>query len=167
MGRRYTGNKSEDLQNKVEKLSVQESGPMTPIDNGTDVFSVYDPAVHLIDKYVDEAQVKDHKAIIAKTNYELFNIGPNYSNKASPQMLTLRFECPKMNNFYFDLEDDEGNAFNKNKDGTLRDINIYAGIAPSTVVTRWVDCNNPYEGYGHWESIKVKCIFLLFNISLI
>ncbi len=131
---------------------VQESGPMAPVDNGTDEFSVYDPAVHLIDKYVDEAQVKDHKAILAKTNYELFNIGPNYSNKASPQMLTLRFECPKMNNFYFDLEDDEGNAFNKNKDGTLRDINIYAGIAPSTVVTRWVDCNNPYEGYGHWES---------------
>ena len=131
---------------------VQESGLMTPVDNGTDEFSVYDPAVHLIDKYVDEAQVKDHKAILAKTNYELFNIGPNYSNKSSPQMLTLRFECPKMNNFYFDLEDDEGNAFNKNKDGTLRDINIYAGIAPSTVVTRWVDCNNPYEGYGHWES---------------
>ena len=131
---------------------VQESGPMIPVDNGTDVFSVYDPAVHLIDKYVDEAQVKDHKAILAKTNYESLLIGPNYSNKASPQMLTLRFECPKMNNFYFDLEDDEGNAFNKNKDGTLRDINIYAGIAPSTVVTRWVDCNNPYEGYGHWES---------------
>ena len=131
---------------------VQESGPMTPVDNGTDVFSVYDPAVHLIDKYVDEAQVKNHKAIIAKTNYELFNIGPNYSNKSSPQMLTLRFECPKMNNFYFDLEDDEGNSFNKNKNGTLKDISIYAGIAPSNVVTRWVDCNNPYEGYGHWES---------------
>lgn len=131
---------------------VQESGSMTPIDNGTDVFLVYDPAIQLIDKYVDEAQVKDHKAIIAKTNYELFNIGPNYSNKTSPQMLTLRFECPKMNNFYFDLEDDEGNAFNKNKNGTLKDISIYAGIAPSTVVTRWVNCNNPYEGYGHWES---------------
>lgn len=131
---------------------VQESGPMIPVDNGTDVFSVYDPTVQLVDKYVDEAQVKDHKAILAKTNYEPLLIGPNYSNKASPQMLTLRFECPKMNNFYFDLEDDEGNAFNKNKDGTLRDINIYAGIAPSTVVTRWVDCNSPYEGYGHWES---------------
>lgn len=131
---------------------VQKSGPMIPIDNGTDVFSVYDPAVQLIDKYADEAQVKDHKAILAKTNYESLNIGPNYSNKASPQMITLRFECPKMNNFYFDLEDDEGNAFNKNKDGTLKDISIYAGIAPSNVVTRWVDCNNPYEGYGHWET---------------
>lgn len=131
---------------------VQESGPMIPIDNGTDVFSVYDPAVHLVDKYADEAQVKDHKAILAKTNYESLNIGPNYSNKASPQMITLRFECPKMNNFYFDLEDDEGNAFNKNKNGTLKDISIYAGIAPSNVVTRWVDCNNPYEGYGHWET---------------
>lgn len=131
---------------------VQESGSMTPIDNGTDVFSVYDPAIQLIDKYADEAQVKDHKAILAKTNYESLNIGPNYSNKASPQMITLRFECPKMNNFCFDLEDDEGNAFNKNKDGTLKDISIYAGIAPSTVVTRWVNCNNPYEGYGHWES---------------
>lgn len=131
---------------------VQESGPMIPIDNGTDVFSVYDPAIQLIDKYADEAQVKDHKAILAKTNYESLNIGPNYSNKASPQMIILRFECPKMNNFYFDLEDDEGNSFNKNKDGTLKDISIYAGIAPSNVVTRWVDCNNPYEGYGHWES---------------
>lgn len=131
---------------------VQESGPMIPIDNGTDVFSVYDPAVQLVDKYVDEAQVKDHKAILAKTNYESLNIGPNYSSKASPQMITLRFECPKMNNFYFDLEDDEGNAFNQNKDGTLKDISIYAGIAPSNVVTRWVDCNSPYEGYGHWET---------------
>ena len=131
---------------------VQESGSMIPIDNGTDVFSVYDPAVQLTDKYADEAQVKDHKAILAKTNYESLNIGPNYSSKASPQMITLRFECPKMNNFYFDLEDDEGNTFNKNKNGTLKDISIYAGIAPSNVVTRWVDCNNPYEGYGHWET---------------
>lgn len=131
---------------------VQESGPMIPVDNDTDVFSVYDPTVQLIDKYADEAQVKDHKVILAKTNYESLNIGPNYSNKASPQMITLRFECPKMNNFYFDLEDDEGNAFNKNKNGTLKDISIYAGIAPSNVVTRWVDCNNPYEGYGHWET---------------
>ena len=143
-----------NIDNSTEEVYrvVQESGPMIPIDNGTDVFSVYDPAVHLVDKYADEAQVKDHKAILAKTNYESLNIGPNYSNKASPQMITLRFECPKMNNFYFDLEDDEGNAFNKNKNGTLKDISIYAGIAPSNVVTRWVDCNNPYEGYGHWET---------------
>lgn len=143
-----------NIDNSTEEVYrvVQESGPMIPIDNGTDVFSVYDPAIHLVDKYADEAQVKDHKAILAKTNYESLKIGPNYSNKASPQMITLRFECPKMNNFYFDLEDDEGNAFNKNKNGTLKDISIYAGIAPSNVVTRWVDCNNPYEGYGHWET---------------
>lgn len=143
-----------NIDNSTEEVYrvVQESGPMIPIDNGTDVFSVYDPAIHLVDKYADEAQVKDHKAILAKTNYESLNIGPNYSNKASPQMITLRFECPKMNNFYFDLEDDEGNAFNKNKNGTLKDISIYAGIAPSNVVTRWIDCNNPYEGYGHWET---------------
>ena len=42
---------------------------MIPIDNGTDAFSVYDPSTALLGKYDGEAQVKDHKAILAKTNY--------------------------------------------------------------------------------------------------
>lgn len=143
-----------NIDNSTEEVYrvVQESGSMIPIDNGTDAFSVYDPSVALVGKYDGEAQVKDHKAILAKTNYQSLLIGPDYSKKSSPQMLTLRFKCPRMNNFYFDLEDEEGNDFDLNKDGTLKDVNVYAGIAPSNVVTRWVNCNAPYEGYGKWEA---------------
>ncbi len=131
---------------------VQEAGEMIPIDNGTDVFSIYDPKEPLLDKYNNEIQVKDHNAIIASVDYSKVKLGPNYSYKIAPQMITLRFECPKMNNFYFDLVDDEGKPFKQNKNGTLDGIQIYAGIAPSTVVTRWVDCNTPYQGYGHWDT---------------
>lgn len=130
---------------------VQESGELVPIDNGTDTFSVYDPKDALLDKYSNELQVKDHIAQLAKINYAAVKIGPDYSNKVAPQAITLRFPCTRINNFYFDLVDDEGQLFKENKDGTLQDIQIYAGIAPSTVVTRWVNCNTPYQGYGHWK----------------
>lgn len=143
-----------NIDNSTEEAyrMVQEKGDVVPIDNGTDVFSIYDPTVALNGKYENELQVKDHIAVLAKTNYASSYLGPDYSLKEAPQQIVLRFECPRINNFYFDLVDDEGKAFNKNKNGTLKDIQIYAGIAPSTVVTRWVNCNEPYAGFGAWKN---------------
>lgn len=143
-----------NIDNSVEEKYrvVQESGNMIPIDGGTDIFSIYKPSDPLIDKYIGELQVKDSCAVIANIDYNKLRIGPDYSNKSAPQMITLRFNTPKINNFYFDIVDENGNTFDKNKNGTLKDLEIYAGVAPSNVVTRWVDCNSPYEGYGKWET---------------
>lgn len=142
---------------------VQEQGDVIPTDSNVDVFSVYNPADSLLDKYDSEAQVKDHCLILAKTDYSSNDLGPDYSNKTTSQMLTLRFECPQMNNFYFDLYDDEGNEFATNKNGSISGLSIYAGIAPSTAITKWVDCNTPYVGYGHWDSSKVFNALDLFR----
>lgn len=142
---------------------VQESGNMTPIDGGTDTFSIYKSSDPLTGKYIDELQVKDSCAVIANTDYSKFNIGPDYSVKATPQMITLRFSAPKMNNFYFDLLDEKDAPFAKNKDGTIKDLEIYAGTAPSTVVTRWVNCNKPYEGFGKWETSTIFSALDLFR----
>ena len=57
-----------------------------------------------------------------------------------------------MNNFYVDIVDDEDQPYPVNKDGTLKGIEIYASVAPSTVLTRWVNCNVPYAGFGHWTN---------------
>lgn len=142
---------------------VQEQGEMTPVDAGTDVFSVYDSSSSLLDKYANEGQVKDHNFILGNVDYSDNNLGPDYSSKSSPQMITLRFECPQMNNFYFDLYDDEGAVYSTNKNGTVKGLEVYAGIAPSNVVTRWVNCNVPYAGYGHWEDTKVFNALDLFR----
>lgn len=115
--------------------------------------------VEAVQKYVptdelpfDEAQVKDHKAIVGKTDYTEFGIGPDYSDKPATQVITLRFPCPRMNNFYMDIVDDEDQPYPTNKNGTLKGIDIYASVAPSNALTRWVNCNEPYAGFGHWSN---------------
>lgn len=130
-------------------------GNLEPVDGVIVTAQQYSKQTSLVGDYEKEAQVKDHIAIVASTNYTDTGLGGDYSVKPAQQTITLRFECPKMNNFYFDIVDDEGNAYTVNKNGTLQAIDIYASIAPSTALTRWVDCNTPYTGYGHWDSKNI------------
>lgn len=134
---------------------VQDSGNMEPTDNGTTVFSKYDPSDALIGKYSDEMQIIDHIAQIGNTDYSKNDLGVNYAIKDTTEMITLRFDTPKINNFYFDLYDENGDEFSINKNGTLKDISIYASISPSNVTTRWVNCNEPYAGYGSWVDGRI------------
>lgn len=127
-------------------------GDLEPVDGVIVTAQKYSRQTSLTGDYENEAQVKDHIAIVATTDYTDTGLGSDYSVKPAQQTITLRFECPKMNNFYFDVVDDEGSTYTVNKDGTLQAIDIYASIAPSTSLTRWVDCNTPYAGYGRWDS---------------
>ena len=104
---------------------------------------------------LNEAQVKNHNVIIGTTDYTQFGIGPDYSNKPSTQIITLRFPCPKMNNFYMDILDDNLLPYAVNRNGSLKDIEIYASIASSTALSRWVNCNEPYAGYGQWSNREI------------
>lgn len=115
----------------------------------------YDSKEPLLGSFEIEAQVKDHFAIIGKTDYTSSGLGQDYSTKPNEQSIVLRFECPKMNNFYFDIFDDGDQAYKVAKNGTLESIAIYASIAPSTAITRWINCNVPYAGHGQWKDTKI------------
>jgi hypothetical protein len=83
-------------------------------------------------------------------------IGPDYSKKASEQYITLRFKAPYFNNFYFDLTDSDGNAFTLDKYGAISSLDIYASESnSSSLVTKWIDCNKPFIGYGNWSTSGV------------
>lgn len=149
-----------------EAYRVISSGEMTPQEGSIVTVQGYDTAQSLTGDLEDEAQVKDHIAVIGKVNYSEVNLGDDYSVKPPTQQIMLRFECPnKINNFYFDLVDDEDAAYTVNKNGTLDAIDIYASIAPSTAISRWVNCNVPYAGYGHWESTSIFNGLDLFRSS--
>ena len=115
----------------------------------------YDSKEPLLGNFETEAQIKDHFAIIGKTDYTSSGLGQDYSTKPNEQSIILRFECPKMNNFYFDIFDDGDQAYKVAKNGTLESVRVYASVAPSTAITRWVNCNVPYAGYGQWKDTKI------------
>lgn len=136
-----------------EQYRVISSGSVIPEEGTIVAVQQYDASQSLLDELEDEAQVKDHIAIIGKRDYTESGLGDNYSTKPATQAIMLKFDCPnKINNFYFDVVDDEGDPYTVNKNGTLVGIDIYASIAPSSSITRWVDCNTPYAGYGYWNS---------------
>lgn len=135
-----------------EEYRVIPSGSLVPEEGVIVTVQQYEKRHTLLNDYINEAQVKDHIAIIGNTDYSDTGLGDDYSTKPAQQSIMLRFECPKMNNFYFDIVDGESQTYDVNKNGTLKAIEIYASVAPSNAITRWVDCNTPYAGYGHWGS---------------
>lgn len=134
---------------------VQTQGAKTPVDNGIEVFEKYNTSDALLNNLSDEMQVKNHIAIVGSYDYSQDGIGQDYSTKDTEQMITLRFQCPKINNFYFDLYDENNEEFSCNKNGTLKDLQVFASIAPSSTTSRWINCNAPYAGYGSWIDGKI------------
>lgn len=134
---------------------VQLGGALLPSDNSITTYSKYNAADPLLNEKSSEMQVINHSAIVAQEDFTKMGIGPDYSSKAKSQMITLRFDSPKISNFYFDLTDDNGKDLTYKKDGTINGLYIFASLAPSNVVTRWVDCNTPYAGFGCWKDGKI------------
>jgi hypothetical protein len=144
-----------------ETYRVHQTSPAdsryVPIEDENYTFADWDSTQDLTKAgYLYEAQVKDNTAIIASMNYSTSEIGPDYSKKASEQYITLRFKAPYFNNFYFDLTDSDGNAFTLDKYGAISSLDIYASESnSSSLVTKWIDCNKPFIGYGNWSTSGV------------
>lgn len=136
---------------KLEKYRVISDTSYTPNGDGSIVtFSDYPSATALLDKYNDEAQIVDDVAKVNFVNYKTSGIGPDYSNKPAKQYITLKFELPKkINNFYFDLLDGEKQELAENINGTKKNIEIYAAMSQNTTVQKWLNCNEPWIGYGN------------------
>lgn len=136
---------------KLEKYRVIGDTNYIPNGDGSIVtFSNYSPATALVDKYINEAQIRDDVVYTTFTNYKPSGIGPDYSNKPAKQYITLKFELPKkINNFYFDLVDGEKQEFSENINGTKKNIEIYAAMSQNTTVQKWLNCNEPWIGYGN------------------
>lgn len=135
-----------------ESYRVITSGSMIPTPGEISIVSNYDKEVSLVNDLLNEAQVIDHILTIGKNDYSIYDLGDDYSIKPSQQSIVLRFPCNKINNFYFDIYDDENNSYLLKKDGTLQSIDIYASISTYGVISSWINCNSPYQGYGHWDS---------------
>lgn len=136
---------------KLEKYRVIGDTDYIPNGDGSIVtFSNYSPATALVDKYINEAQIRDDVVYTTFNNYKPSGIGPDYSNKPAKQYITLKFELPKkINNFYFDLVDGEKQEFSENINGTKKNIEIYAAMSQNTTVQKWLNCNEPWIGYGN------------------
>lgn len=136
---------------KLEKYRVIGDTNYIPNGDGSIVtFSNYSPATALVDKYINEAQIRDDVVYTTFNNYKPSGIGPDYSNKPAKQYITLKFELPKkINNFYFDLVDGEKQEFSENINGTKKNIEIYAAMSQNTTVQKWLNCNEPWVGYGN------------------
>lgn len=136
---------------KLEKYRVIDDTNYIPNGDGSVVtFSNYSPATALVDKYINEAQIRDDVVYTTFNNYKPSGIGPDYSNKPAKQYITLKFELPKkINNFYFDLVDGEKQEFSENINGTKKNIEIYAAMSQNTTVQKWLNCNEPWIGYGN------------------
>ena len=136
---------------KLEKYRVIGDTNYIPNGDGSIVtFSNYSPATALVDKYINEAQIRDDVVYTTFNNYKPSGIGPDYSNKPTKQYITLKFELPKkINNFYFDLVDGEKQEFSENINGTKKNIEIYAAMSQNTTVQKWLNCNEPWIGYGN------------------
>lgn len=136
---------------KLEKYRVIDDTNYIPNGDGSIVtFSDYSSATALVDKYINEAQIRDDVVYATFTNYKPSGIGPDYSNKPAKQYITLKFELPKkINNFYFDLVDGEKQEFSENINGTKKNIEIYAAMSQNTTVQKWLNCNEPWIGYGN------------------
>ena len=136
---------------KLEKYRVIDDTNYIPNGDGSIVtFSDYSSATALVEKYINEAQIRDDVVYTTFTNYKPSGIGPDYSNKPAKQYITLKFELPKkINNFYFDLVDGEKQEFSENINGTKKNIEIYAAMSQNTTVQKWLNCNEPWIGYGN------------------
>lgn len=136
---------------KLEKYRVIDDTNYIPNGDGSIVtFSNYSPATALVEKYINEAQIRDDVVYTTFNNYKPSGIGPDYSNKPAKQYITLKFELPKkINNFYFDLVDGEKQEFSENINGTKKNIEIYAAMSQNTTVQKWLNCNEPWIGYGN------------------
>lgn len=136
---------------KLEKYRVIDDTNYIPNGDGSVVtFSDYSSATALVDKYINEAQIRDDVVYATFNNYKPSGIGPDYSNKPAKQYITLKFELPKkINNFYFDLVDGEKQEFSENINGTKKNIEIYAAMSQNTTVQKWLNCNEPWIGYGN------------------
>ena len=47
--------------------------------------------------------------------------------------------------------DSDGNALTRDTDGTLKNIELYAGISASNAVINWIDMNDPWIGHGSMD----------------
>jgi hypothetical protein len=122
------------------------------------IFSPFNPAIPLTDG-VNAKEVQIAHDIIEHTTNDYSNIGgvsyaactgETYEGKTVRWVtFGLPFDAEYLPNFYFDIIDKNGNVFGKEHNKTLKDIIIFAGLAgENNVVHTWVNCNEPYTGYG-------------------
>lgn len=106
----------------------------------------------------NEFVLRDNKAYFTRTDYS--NMGGadytrHYSDVNGYYWITFRFPTGFVNNCYADILRASGAAFDKNKDGTLKDVKLYAAQDLGTVPSMWVNINKPYIGYGKIEAAEL------------
>lgn len=90
----------------------------------------------LSEDYINEGRIINNIATVADKKPEM-------------QYVAFRFDVPYVSNFYVDLKDADGNAFEEERDGTMKNMQLYFGISTSNSVAKWIDGNSPYAGYGN------------------
>lgn len=125
----------------------------SPIDIGSQSLNTYNPTSKL-PQY--EMVIQDNIGSLIRENFESIN-GPDYSTQMTDQngfvWCNFKFPAPFMNNLHVSIVDKDGNAFKQNKNGSLRDLKLYASMSDNNYASTWVDGNVPYKGYGSAEGI--------------
>lgn len=124
-------------------------------------FTSYDSTIDLSsDEYMDinsyyyQAQIKDDIVITTYDNWKALGLGGDYTIKPNIGIIYLKFNSPYLHNFYLDLLNEDGNALETNKDGTLKNIELYAGFSDVDNIEYWIDCNSPFDGFSKYKDTK-------------
>lgn len=134
----------EELYRQAQKLEETDSF----------VYQKFDSNAPL-DKDRKDCLFENNIAKITHKNYEILDIGPDYSDMPNEQNFVLKFDTPPyFANFYFDIVNDKGNTFKRDKYRQLEDIDIYAGFSNHDNVDHWINCNRYWDGNSTYNPEK-------------
>lgn len=126
----------------------------SPSEIGAQVLNDYD-SKNPVPLY--EMVIQNNIGSLVRRDYSSLN-GPNYANRNSDKngyvWCNFKFKSPFMNNLHVDLINGNGLPFPKNKNGTLKGIEIYVSQSSTNSSAIWVNGNEPYVGYGKADSVN-------------
>lgn len=109
-------------------------------------FEMYDP-----EKPIPKTEllIRDNIAKVDITNYEPSRLGPNYNDQSDSEgyrWINFVFKSKFRNNVYVDLLTGDNATFEKNKNGTLKDVQLLIGQGNRLVPSVWANGNKPFDG---------------------
>lgn len=122
-----------------------------PSITGKQIF--YDPSKRL----PADALVIRNNIATTTNDKNYYPLGPNYNDNIDvdgKRWITFMFPSEYRNNIYMDIVKEDGTSFDVQKNGTLKDVEIYVGqgmyekASNESVPELWIDGNKPYVGYG-------------------
>lgn len=136
-------------------LPFQKIEGQNPAIIGTNLMNAYSP-----EKAVPQYEMVIMNGIgrISNTDYTNYD-GADYSLQKADLSgyvwVNFKFPAKFMPNVHMDLLKGDGTTFNVDKDGTLKDVQIYISeAADNEIPLTWIDGNVPYIGYGSASGLE-------------